>query len=136
MPNSACSSVGHLPPPALHDVGDQQHVGAVGVELEPVGDVFAQHRGRERPERFAILDLEIERRLHRGRARIAEDRAGAERARSEFHAPLEPADRLAVGEALAARSISVVVARARSKRAPACSSRRCASRRRRRTGPR
>ncbi len=36
--------------------------------------------------------------LHRRRARIAEDRTRAERARAEFHAPLKPANRLAVGQ--------------------------------------
>ncbi len=78
---------------ALH-VGDQQHVGRVAVELEPVGDVLAQHRRREGPEALAVLDLEVQRLLHRRRARIAEDRARPERARAELHAALHPADRL------------------------------------------
>ena len=37
--------------------------------------------------------------LHRGRTRIAEDRAVAERARAELHAALEPADDLVLGQA-------------------------------------
>ena len=37
-------------------------------------------------------------RLHRRRARVAEDAARAERARAELHAPLEPADDVAGGE--------------------------------------
>ena len=32
------------------DVCDQQHIGAVAVEFEPVGDIFAQNRRRKRPE--------------------------------------------------------------------------------------
>ena len=50
MPNSACFLRRHGAAAALDDVGDQQHVGAVGIELEPVGDVLAQHGGRERTE--------------------------------------------------------------------------------------
>ncbi len=110
MPNSACSSAVIARRLSCRDVGDQQHVGAVGVELEPFGDILAQHRRREGPKALAILDLEIEVLLHRRRARIAEDRAGAERARAEFHAALKPADRLAVGERLRRRLDHVVVA--------------------------
>ena len=40
----------HQPPAMLDHVGHQQHVGAVVVELEPVGDMLAQHRGREGAE--------------------------------------------------------------------------------------
>src|SRR6185295_7061321 len=50
------------------------------------------------PEGFAVLYLEVEHRLHGRRARVAQDRAGAQRARAELHAPLEPPDRLAFGE--------------------------------------
>ena len=60
MPNSACSSARHGAAPVLAHIGDDQHVGAVGIELEPVGDVLAQHRRRERPKALAILDLQIE----------------------------------------------------------------------------
>ena len=76
------------------DVGDQQHVRAVAVELEPFGDVLAQHRRRERPERFAELDLEVHHRLHLRRPGIADDRAAAERARAELHPALQQADDL------------------------------------------
>src|SRR5262249_61606916 len=47
-------------------------------------------------EAFAVFDLEIEPLLHARRARVAEDRAVAERARPELHAALHPADCLAV----------------------------------------
>src|SRR6516165_2780246 len=60
--------------------------------------MLAQHRRSERPETFAVFDLEIEFLLHFRIARIAEDRAIAERTRAEFHAPLEPADGLPVGK--------------------------------------
>src|SRR6185312_4833058 len=77
---------------------DEQHVRAVGVEIEPLGHVLAQHRRCEGAEALAELDLEIEQLLHGRRARVAEDRACAERARSELHATLEPADGLALDE--------------------------------------
>ena len=76
--------------------------GRVGVELEVVGALLAQDARRERAERLAELDLQVHRRLHRRRARVAEDAARAERARAELHAPLEPADDAAVGEQLGA----------------------------------
>src|SRR6185295_15172682 len=44
------------------------------------------------------FDLQVERLLHRRRARVAENRARAERARAELHAALEPAERRAFGE--------------------------------------
>ena len=88
----------HRLAPGLHDIGDHQHIGTVGFKLEPLADIFAQHRGRERPEGFAELDLEIEHRLHCRRPRVAKDRAVAQSARAEFHPPLMPADSLALGE--------------------------------------
>ena len=59
-----------------------------------------EHARGERPEALAELDLQVHRRLHRRRARVAEDAAGAERARAELHPALEPADDLAVGQQL------------------------------------
>ena len=67
-------------PPVLSDIGDDKHVGAVAIEIEPFRHVFAQHGGRKWPEALAELDLQIELPLHLGRARIAEDRSGAKRA--------------------------------------------------------
>ena len=58
----------------------------------------SQDRGREGAERFAPLDLGVEDGLHVGAARIADDRAVAERARAPLHAALKPADDLAVGD--------------------------------------
>ena len=54
----------------------------------------------ERPETFAVFDLEVELLLHGRGARIAEDRTRAERARAELHAALEPSDRLLRGEGI------------------------------------
>ena len=85
---------------ALSHVGDQQHVGRRPVELEPVGDIFCQYGRREGTEAFPIFDLQIERPLHFAVARVAENGAVAERARSELHAALEPADGTAIGERL------------------------------------
>src|SRR5262245_290174 len=90
--------VGHAPAALTFDVGNQEHVGRIGVELEPVGNVLAQHRGRERAETLAVFYPQIERLLHIRRARIAEHRAGSERARPELHAALHPADGLASGK--------------------------------------
>ncbi len=66
--------------------------------FEPLGDLFLEDRGRERAKRFPPLDLGVEDRLHVGAARVADDRAVAERARAPFHAALEPADDPAVGD--------------------------------------
>src|SRR5207249_11361708 len=68
------------------------------VELEPVRDALAQHARREGPEALAELDLQVHDRLHARRAGVAQDAAVAERARPEFHPPLEPADDLLLGE--------------------------------------
>ena len=65
-------------------------------------DGLAQDRGRERAEGLAPLDLAVEDVLHVGAARVAEDRAVAERARPPLHAALEPADDLAVARCAAA----------------------------------
>ena len=54
-----------------------------------------QHARRERPKALPELDLQVHRRLHFRRARIADDAAGSERARAKLHPALEPADDLA-----------------------------------------
>ena len=94
MPQSALVSGRRRQPLRRLHVGDQQHVGAVAVELEPLVDVLAQHRRRERPERLAELDLQVHHRLHLRRPRVADDRAAAERARAELHPALKQADDL------------------------------------------
>ncbi len=94
MPHSPAASGGTGRRRSLEHVGDQQHVRAVAVELEPFADVLAQHGRRERTERLAELDLQVHHRLHLGRPRVAKNRAAAERARSELHAALHQADDL------------------------------------------
>ena len=91
IPNSASCSGSHGDAAILPHAGDQQHVGAVAIQLEPFRDVLAQHRRSERPEGLAELDLEIEQGLGFGRARIGEDGTPAERSRPEFHSALKPA---------------------------------------------
>ena len=49
--------LGHGAPSIRPDVSDQQHVGAVDVEFEPLPDRLAQHRWREGAEALAVLDL-------------------------------------------------------------------------------
>ncbi len=58
--------VGHAPTALLLHVGNEQHIGRIGIELEPVGHVLTQHGGRKRPEAFAKLDAQVERLLHGG----------------------------------------------------------------------
>ena len=82
------------------DLEDLHHERHVVVGLEPVLHRVAQDGGRERPEGFAALDLEVEDILHVGAARIAQDRTVAKRARPPLHAALEPADHLALGDRL------------------------------------
>ena len=79
-------------PVAGPDIRNDQHVGAVTVELEPLVHALAKNGGRERPERLPELDLEVHDRLHRRRARITDDRAAPERSGSEFHSPKKKAD--------------------------------------------
>ena len=55
----------HAAPAALDHVGHHHHVGTFALQLEPLRHLLAQHRGCERPEGLAVLDLEVECRLHR-----------------------------------------------------------------------
>src|SRR5688572_22678305 len=45
----------HLPTVPRLYWGDEQHVCAVLIEIEPLAHVLAENAGRERPEAFAIL---------------------------------------------------------------------------------
>src|SRR6266478_2234240 len=47
----------HLSPTRLCDISYQQHIRAIGVQLEPVRDLFSQDTGRKWPETLTILDL-------------------------------------------------------------------------------
>ena len=83
---------------ALRHVRNQQHVRRLGSEVEIFARPLLQHRWGERPERFAELDLLVDRRLHRSQAGVAQDRAAAKRARPELHPPLKPAKHRAIGQ--------------------------------------
>ena len=65
-----------------------EHLRADGVE----------HRGAEGAPALAELDLRIDALGHAGHAGTAEDGTAPQRTRAEFHAPLEPGDRMAVGQ--------------------------------------
>src|SRR5262245_49686209 len=84
--------LGHLLTALLDDVGDEEHVRAVAIHLEPIRDLLTQHGRREGTKGLAELDLEVHRALHGRRARIADDTPGTKRSRAELHTALEPAD--------------------------------------------
>src|SRR5262245_55196146 len=74
------------------------HERNVVILFKPIRYRVLEHRRREGPEGFAPLDLGIEDGLNVRATRIAHDRSIAERPRAPFHAPLEPADNLAIGD--------------------------------------
>ena len=79
----------------------EQHERTVGrairyAEVEVGRRGLHKHGRRERPKWFTMLDLGVQRVLHRRIGRIGEDAACAERAWSELHASMEPADYLVV----------------------------------------
>ena len=55
---------------------------------------------RKRTEGLALLDPRIDQVAHLRSPRVGEDGASAERARTELHAPVKPADHLASLEAI------------------------------------
>ena len=77
---------------------DLDHERIVHGADEVLVDRFGEHRRRERPEPLAELDLLVDDVAHVAAPRIGEDAAIAERARAPFHAALEPADDVAVGQ--------------------------------------
>ena len=87
-------------PLALAHLGDQQHVRAVAVDLEPLGRLVEEDRGRERAEALPELDLHVEGVAHLRVARVGEDAARAEGPGPELHPALEPADHVALRDEL------------------------------------
>ena len=71
--------------------------------------LLLEHAGRERPVGLAVLDPLVEDVLHVGAPRIGDDRSVAERARTELHPALEPADHLAGGDRLRHLAVEVAV---------------------------
>src|SRR6185369_11634620 len=88
----------------------EQHVRALAVEIEPLAGLLAQHRRREGPEALAELDLQVDAPPVLFVARVGEDAARTERARSPLHAALEPADDRALRVDLARRLLDHRVA--------------------------
>src|SRR5262249_38336328 len=86
--------LGHPAAALLDHVGDQKHVWAVGIHLEPLGDMLSKHARRKGAEAFAVLDLQIHDGLHSGRTRVADDAASAASARAELHPSLAQPDDL------------------------------------------
>src|SRR6266542_3101895 len=76
------------------------HVWRFTTNVKVFGRPLVEHARRDRTEAFAKLDLLIEPRLHVRIARIRKYASRAERARAEFHSPLEPAHHSAVGDQL------------------------------------
>src|SRR5215470_8273169 len=68
--------------------------------LKVVADPLGQDRRSEWPEWFALLDPLIQYVFHIGAPRVDDDRAIAQRARSEFHSALEPANDQPIGYVL------------------------------------
>jgi len=77
---------------------DFEHVRAVVVCVEPVGDGVGGNRRREGPEALAVLNLQIHDRLHFGRSRVTENGPSAKRPRTEFHTSIEPSNHGTVGQ--------------------------------------
>src|SRR5689334_20570506 len=82
------------------DLKHLHHERDVVLLLKPFADGLLQHGWREWAEGLAAFYLFIKDGFHISPARIAEDRAVTERARSPFHAPLKPTDDFAAGNGL------------------------------------
>src|SRR5207244_1863276 len=80
------------------DFRDQQHVGTIHIEIEPLVDVLPQYRRSKRTKALPIFHFEIKNSLHRWAAGVGENRTRPECPRTEFHSTLKPADRLLAGE--------------------------------------
>ena len=76
----------------------QDHVVAVDAVVEVGPVVVGGQRGTERAPALTVLHLAVEPVPHVGEERAREDGPVAERARTDLHTPLKPADDLALGE--------------------------------------
>ncbi len=94
------------PPLFLHR-RNQQHVWALAIQFEVVRHPLRQHRRRKRPERFAVLDPQIQAGLHIRIARIAEDRPRSQRARPKLQPARQMADDLALNQLLREETIAL-----------------------------
>src|SRR5262249_51363489 len=79
---------------------DEHHVWRRVVLLEPLARRAGKDRGGEGTEGLAVLDPLVQDVLDVLPARVGDDRAMAQRARAVLHPALEPADDVALGDAL------------------------------------
>ena len=88
--------------PLLAHIDDGDHVGQAGAgrDIEPAVDFLQRDGGRERPERFALLDHGVDPVAHFGMAGIGQDAAIAEGARAEFHRAAIPRQHAALRDQL------------------------------------
>jgi hypothetical protein len=91
------------------DLGDEEHVRGIGIELEVVVETFESDDGSEGAEGLALFDFEVEVGLDGGGAWVGEDGTIAESAGAEFHAALEPGDDVVLLEELDGAIEEIVV---------------------------
>src|SRR5215831_3387761 len=68
--------------------------------VEPLVRVLLKHYRSERSKAFAKFDFHVHGRLHRRRARIAENRSRSQSAWTKFHSAVKPSDNLLLGKQL------------------------------------
>src|SRR5205085_6093597 len=77
-----------------------QHVSGRMIEIEVSGSAVLEHRRRERPEGFPLLDDRVDTILHCVRAWIRQNRAGPQRAWPKLHPAVKPANNFACRQSL------------------------------------
>src|SRR6266404_9602110 len=106
-----CFLVHSLQPPAAIDMYDRgnhyplsgpnlkhlRHERHIAILFEPFRHRLTQNRWGKWAERFAPLDLLVQKPFHVRPARISQDGTIAEGARAPFHPALKPADDFSVG---------------------------------------
>ena len=135
MPNSACSSSVIARRASFRRRRHQQHVGTVASRSNHSATSSRSTDGAKGRNDSRYLTFRFSDRLHLGRARIAENGAAAQCARTELHPSLKPAHGLAVHECLARSVSSSASVVETAKRAPAAVSR-CSISACGKTGPR
>src|ERR1700693_4415694 len=75
-------------------VGDEKHIWAVDLQVEPIRERLAQDRGRKRAKRFPEFYFDIELRLHLGVPRVRENRPSAQCTWTKLHSSLKPPERI------------------------------------------
>src|SRR6516162_4362834 len=62
----------------LYNWRNEQHIGAVHIHLEVVGNSFAQDRRSKGPKRLAEFDFQVHHRLHLGTSSVTNDATSTE----------------------------------------------------------